>query len=715
MSQQKVNAYSVYDISRWQTELQEEAENKEGNEGRITLPTLQRGFVWKPYQMEALWDSILRGYPIGALLMSKVDNNKDLLDGQQRCTTIALGFHDPFKNPRGVLNIKPKNAPSIWLDLKPMEKNKYGLKHAVRVLTRSHPWGYLLTDHRKPLSSNERNKALVNFRNRLGKPELSFSQIAIRDRTPWDATCPLPLAVLLNSDDSTFERWKEEVTNYANENLTELVTQQGQVNYSDGIEDSWFHIAFNSIQRAKELLLPEIPVNKEIMEEEDERTEAETDATLFLRINSEGSRISGQELIYSLLKAVFPESKQLVEEISLSYIDPSKVVNIFARLVLIKRNDYKSFHNEVSLSEFRRNLKIEEFKSQIVDIIDSKDAKKLMEKAVDIISGHKQPLPKILYKDIISGNPDLLLVLLVFLSINEKVNDKDRAAIRSAFLRVFLFNKNKERKNVATEIFKLLLNSQFSDWSNSCEKLEKEKPELFFPLLKPAEFNYVLIEKVMKEFLNNREIHFNDSALIGKLIVEDEKLFDILSIGNFDAEGATIEENNARRIPIASSYWINFLNQIAWNRNFLIITQRNYFIKEFKDYMEFDGIEDTNRPWDWDHIYPISWVYNQHKISNIVKWLVGTIGNFRALSFNENRTESNKLSPQKRFEKDVSARQNSLIKENDLEHWLELTNNDNRLIELRSSKVDSFVKAVFFRLSNIYTDFYKVVTENQSN
>lgn len=76
------------------------------------IPSLQRGAVWKPQQVELLWDSILRGFPIGALVISEVLKNQQscsgkhgsgwatdnishrLLDGQQRCNAIALGFQD---------------------------------------------------------------------------------------------------------------------------------------------------------------------------------------------------------------------------------------------------------------------------------------------------------------------------------------------------------------------------------------------------------------------------------------------------------------------------------------------------------------------------------------------------------------------------------------------------------------------------------------------
>jgi hypothetical protein len=44
-----------------------------------TLPSLQRGAVWKPRQVELLWDSLFRGFPIGSLVISED------LDGQKSC------------------------------------------------------------------------------------------------------------------------------------------------------------------------------------------------------------------------------------------------------------------------------------------------------------------------------------------------------------------------------------------------------------------------------------------------------------------------------------------------------------------------------------------------------------------------------------------------------------------------------------------------------
>ena len=40
---------------------------------RYLLPAIQREFVWRPHQIERLFDSLMRGYPIGSFLFWRVD------------------------------------------------------------------------------------------------------------------------------------------------------------------------------------------------------------------------------------------------------------------------------------------------------------------------------------------------------------------------------------------------------------------------------------------------------------------------------------------------------------------------------------------------------------------------------------------------------------------------------------------------------------------
>ena len=135
------STYTLRDISNWD-------ENERGQKRQVILPSVQRGFVWKSNQIENLWDSLLRGFPIGAFVLSKKTNSGkngglfDLLDGQQRASAICLGFETK------AFNTSSKDKIKIFIDLtEPEEEDKR--KFMFRVITKSHPWGYQKKDNTK--------------------------------------------------------------------------------------------------------------------------------------------------------------------------------------------------------------------------------------------------------------------------------------------------------------------------------------------------------------------------------------------------------------------------------------------------------------------------------------------------------------------------------------------------------------------------------------
>ena len=105
------------------------------HKNRYLLPAIQREFVWKPHQIERIFDSLMRGYPIGSFLFWRVEpktandykfyqfitnydqrkphnlpheapdtlpNLKGVLDGQQRLTALNVGLYGSgrWKLPR---------------------------------------------------------------------------------------------------------------------------------------------------------------------------------------------------------------------------------------------------------------------------------------------------------------------------------------------------------------------------------------------------------------------------------------------------------------------------------------------------------------------------------------------------------------------------------------------------------------------------------------
>ena len=119
-----------------------------------------------------------------------------------------------------------------------------------------------------------------------------------------------------------------------------------------------------------------------------------------------------------------------------------------------------------------------------------------------------------------------------------------------------------------------------------------------------------------------------------------------------------------------------------------------------------EEIEDSNVPWDWDHIYPNSWVYNMKYCEQVIRDWNGTNGNFRAISLEHNRSRSNQQSPKNISE--TNEREYSYIQENDWEYW---KNIDDRIWD--KSKAIFHFRAVTTRMINIYENFWKDLKLNE--
>ena len=141
--------------------------NIDGTDGGFWLPNIQRNFVWKEEQTERLFDSLMRDYPIGTLLVWKTKSNikhrkfidiykNDInftympennnckllvLDGQQRLQSLFIGLYGSYNDKELYFDILSgssrapedvkyifkfrKNAPSeTWVKLKDMVFNE---------------------------------------------------------------------------------------------------------------------------------------------------------------------------------------------------------------------------------------------------------------------------------------------------------------------------------------------------------------------------------------------------------------------------------------------------------------------------------------------------------------------------------------------------------------------------------------------------------------
>lgn len=155
----------------------------------IKLPEIQRGLVWKPRQIEMLWDSILCKFPIGIFTLIKEFSTEEfnLYDGQQRLNAIRVGYDN------GSLLCNTNQI--LWLDLGFVKEQDYSRQFGFRLTTKAHPWGYRLDG--APYSTEERRKSIKNAHCEDVVSEKS--KWDIREFRPIDSYCPIPFVFITST------------------------------------------------------------------------------------------------------------------------------------------------------------------------------------------------------------------------------------------------------------------------------------------------------------------------------------------------------------------------------------------------------------------------------------------------------------------------------------------------------------------------------------
>lgn len=289
----------------------------------VALPVIQRGSVWKPKQIIDLWDSLLRGMPMGSLMYSPMPadilvrkvggqvlekakaGTIGLIDGQQRTLAMLIAWKQAGE----------RMDRRIWVDFsdKPGDENLFRL----HVTTKNQPFGFQKSSPSTKLPLGERRDARSKFEESHKDADLT-QQFLFENATPHHSKSPLDVRELI-------ELWRVCKGNPALwiQNVQQMVRRfdNGQLSTTDL---SQIHSTASKFAAALERLfrlnVPLIKVDLDFFSgDEAAAVNVESNdpplAILFKRIGTGGTPLSDADYVYSVIKHHIPEAYTLVEEL----------------------------------------------------------------------------------------------------------------------------------------------------------------------------------------------------------------------------------------------------------------------------------------------------------------------------------------------------------------------------------------------------------------
>lgn len=689
------------------------------------LPAMQRGAVWKPKQVEMLWDSIARGFPVGAFLLAPYDAargeqaakhghaaqaaNYHLLDGQQRSTAIALGFLNPWTLTSGETTSEELTAPAsavLWVDLAPAEE-KSDAEFVFRVVTRSHPWGYRRSNAEETLSVSAIRKALdEGFRPAMSDEEMKKRpphEIPLTHVWPADAVAPVPLVFVIEALMSETADSLDQVTRELQKRLEKLpfwnakegswpAIRKKVVEALDASEGIW-PILVERL-RASATLTANYGVPALILPQTarpDSGSRADPLETLFIRVNQAGTRLEGEELIYSILKSSWTDAPQFVEQLAHRLTHPPRLVMLATRLVLAGMQSDTDTRPPATpdVAQFRRLVHGQDkdrpdFKARLTGFVRG-EAKAVFEEAKTLLvdttlPGGEYALPPVLAFELAHKSPDVALLLLywVMRMREAKLVPTGITAIQRRRLLGFLTALAWFAPDPGNAVAVV--------WPDLKQASPKTLPDFFArpafeKMLKLGRYGKLLAcplptPDVLETVIRNRVTAPQHAEYAGfkdsdSTFWKKWNWYDWLQRSqpgvlkdwfaqHVDAVWQSGEGVDKDLVDLKrDEAWRHFSDQLRNKKSLLLYVQRAWLNKWFPGYDPSvpDQIEDKNRPWDYDHIHPQRYMTTEtggsrRDIPQIIWDWHGSIGNFRAWPLEANRSDGD-LSPKTKLS-DVS-------------------------------------------------------------
>jgi hypothetical protein len=699
------------EVASWQ--LRHLAQSFPGKQPSIiaALPSLQRGAVWRPNQVELLWDSILRGFPIGSLVVSRQLDRQisragavagttqvwqpreithHLLDGQQRCNAIALGYHDPFATGG-----KPSEVRTIlWLDLQPTAfASGSSRSFMVRVTTQAHPWGYGVEDRVTKLGVADVRRALDVPAKKEGSydwhPQVGGNTRPVPcEIWPLKAQYPLPMAWLIQAAEASSSAtllW-DEVLKLCDQHVAIHTISnphhwaQRAATFLRSKPDNLDDLA-HALLRLKRLRMVALNVPTEALvratrhEGDGYKPQADESITnvehLFGRLNGGGTQLSPDELQYSMIKAYWPGIERIEEiktrpsatqiallgartamsDVEATPPEPAPALTVSTlRSLAVADKSQKSAQNDklfVRAQAIRQMFGLNTApqltiaSTEVAKIIKRVDEWLLYDFNKDLIGPPKNPngLPPVLRSRMADQTPDLyyFLMCLARLSIDRGIQPTPQTVTRLRGLTTALHWFGLDRGAAMKKVWSL---GPLENWLNG--SVYKTHPHIITELfdLKPKKGvlnlqtpqDLTALITVPQANANPKAVaEWDWETLIGALVIDPKT-------GQPDPDKLTTERAKYRPL----------IDNLIKNKLLLIYAQRDAMDHLFNtfDPSTVGYWEDHNRPWDEDHILPQSNFHDLRKHHEYMefcqKW-GRTIGNLHMWPFEKNRSRQNVL------------------------------------------------------------------------
>lgn len=687
-----------------------------------SVPALQRGLVWSPQQVELLWDSILRGFPIGSFVVSAPVLNQEregreglshhLLDGQQRSNAIALGFYDPFNSSMDSLRGNTADA-ILWLDIAPegiltapaeLEASGAQIPHnstrrfLTRVTTKSHPWGYKANDDASCISAGEA-RGVVKWAGI--EPDSCGRRPSPAELLPVKANAPVPMAWLLNAalSNPEFQQFwlcvRHALQCRANDLPWPKLALERLKSMGEQSDDLALRRIHHAIQVALTTRVVVLQAPTDLVEasrQEEGREAGESVANiehLFHRLNRQGKVLEGEELAYSLIKAYWPAVADVVDEVQPRRIPASHLVSLAVRVALTHENAPK-LHGPVGISRLRSLANAPDVfggdRSRIEQFLNCEPSASGVNRLANAcalvdswlvydVDENPHGLPPVLVSGFARQSADYFTLFLLIAdrmgTLGKEAAKDWRKRLPGIATLLHWFTRDGMSSTIANTLYESF--TRKCDLESLVEGLRLSQKGLLIPLT-PQQLGEAIPLT-------------NDDSLIA-----------------WNWWPMVVESGPSELRDFRVNHVGSFVERIRGRTEILLYAQRAYLAQRFSDYdpSRRDLWDRHNRPWDFDHLHANKYLaHGQGAYADVCRrWGQGCIGNLRAWPFEDNRSDSKEPLKEK-LKNSAQWMAWSLIESEEIEAFSR--ENAPRYDQTQAYELCNSIKSRFLR---IYEDWY---------